>query len=76
MHSDTGWPMRGRYICPSCGRVYRVAWEDTPRAVQYGRAPRKAAVRFDVRSRSGRLLLNGAAMLWSALVALTRSDTM
>lgn len=27
MHDDISWPRNGHYHCHSCGRIYRVPWE-------------------------------------------------
>jgi len=35
MHTRAMWPIHGRYLCPTCGRVYRVAWEAIPRSSEY-----------------------------------------
>jgi hypothetical protein len=29
MHESSMWPIHGRYQCSTCGREYRVAWQDT-----------------------------------------------
>jgi hypothetical protein len=28
MHPDPRWPIHGHYICPACGRVYPVPWQE------------------------------------------------
>lgn len=30
MHPSPMWPVNGQYRCPTCMRVYPVAWEVTP----------------------------------------------
>jgi len=27
MHPDPMWPVKGKYICPTCQRAYPVPWE-------------------------------------------------
>lgn len=27
MHPDPMWPVKGKYICPTCQRTYPVPWE-------------------------------------------------
>jgi hypothetical protein len=44
MHPSPMWPVNGQYRCPSCLRVYPVAWEDAPhRAVSAKRDGTAAA---------------------------------
>jgi hypothetical protein len=28
MHPDPMWPIHGHYVCPACGRVYPVPWQE------------------------------------------------
>jgi hypothetical protein len=28
MHRQAMWPIHGRYLCPTCFRVYEVKWSD------------------------------------------------
>jgi hypothetical protein len=30
MHPDPMWPVKGKYICPTCQRTYPVPWESEP----------------------------------------------
>jgi hypothetical protein len=30
MHSEISWPMRGKYYCLTCRRVYTIAWARPP----------------------------------------------
>lgn len=31
MHTEIMWPSHGHYDCLTCGRRYRVCWEEPPR---------------------------------------------
>ena len=35
MHTETMWPMHGKYICPRCLREYPVAWEGPATVAEY-----------------------------------------
>jgi hypothetical protein len=41
-HPSPLWPIHGEYRCPSCFRVYRVAWEANPRGVRVDILPEGA----------------------------------
>jgi len=32
MHTEPMWPLHGQYECRTCGRRYRVCWEEPSRA--------------------------------------------
>jgi hypothetical protein len=35
MHTETMWPMHGKYICSRCLREYPVAWEGPATVAEY-----------------------------------------
>lgn len=47
MHPDPMWPVKGKYICPTCQRKYPVPWEteEVPQAQQATSDPKVLPIR-------------------------------
>jgi hypothetical protein len=39
MHRQAMWPIHGRYLCPTCLRVYEVKWSDPHVSAQQTQPP-------------------------------------